>query len=508
MLLQALHKYAQERRLLDDLPFQRRTLHLLVPLRADGTVRGEGLVVLTTRVDGGKQSREEMGRDFLLPRFPGEKNQGKASYLADPFNVVFGMNKENETPLLLDEKGPDRDAVRAHRMFWKWIEDAHIRLRDSRLSALLACRGKYLPERDGMFAPQFGFFERRENLRARKPKPEWMARSEAGDWISLSKANMVGFEVEGRVLAVDDREDPIWQDWYREFCRNMFTDAEESNDTRPPQGTLCLITGELGQPVARSHKPEIKGIRGLPPKGASFFSCAKGSPAFSSYGFEMGENAPVSEQAAAAYALALNELLASDDTSFSIGDVAFCFWAEKQTKAAALTCKNISTANPKVVADFLKSPFAGIDREVAKQEQFMSVALSANAGRVVVREWIRMPLERAVENLKEWFEDLQIAALGDDATEDPTDEGKSGPYSLFRLAAAVVRDSKELKRVSETVAELYWAALQNWTPPVGLLDPVLAEFRSALITNSAKKPRYPLNPGRTHQTPPELLPHA
>ena len=39
MLLQALQKYAAERNLLAELPFRPRTIHLLIPLNADGFPR-------------------------------------------------------------------------------------------------------------------------------------------------------------------------------------------------------------------------------------------------------------------------------------------------------------------------------------------------------------------------------------------------------------------------------------------------------------------------------------
>ncbi len=198
-----------------------------------------------------------------------------------------------------------------------------------------------------------------------------------------------------------------------------------------------------------------------------------------------------------ATALALNDLLASDDNKFSVGEVIFCFWSEKQPTVTALTCKNLAIANPKVVAKFLKSPFAGIEREVARKDQFLSVALSANAGRVVVRDWVRVPLAWAIESMQQWFEDLQIVALSADSDDLSTDEERSGPYSLFRLAAAMVRDSKEIRRISETVADLYWTAVdKSRTVPLRFLDPVLSEFRSALVSDSPKKPRFPMSQSR------------
>jgi CRISPR-associated protein Csd1 len=69
----------------------------------------------------------------------------------------------------------------------------------------------------------------------------------------------------------------------------------------------CLVTGEHG-PVARLH-PAIKGVWGAQSSGASLVSF--NIDAFTSYGHEQGDNAPVSEAAAFAYTTALNHFLAS-----------------------------------------------------------------------------------------------------------------------------------------------------------------------------------------------------
>lgn len=499
MLLQALHNYAVRKKLLAGLPFQERTVHWLIPLTASGEVRGHGFVPLSTPVQKGGKTKEQPGRDYLLPRFPGENNGGKAYYLVENFATLLGVRREAGETLPTEPKTrQDRNPVLAFRHFWDRISEASERTSDARLKALLAFRDRYLPERDGAVAA-FEWLTWRPNESSKKKESEWHGRTAAGAWTPLAKAYTVAFEVDGAPLVVpgsgDPLVDPVWKDWANVYRREAF--AEEAGDATAIEGgqTVCLVTGATGLPIAQSHKPKIQGVPGLT-MGGYIVSFAKEAPAFSSYGFQMGENAPVSEEAAAAYALALNDLLASDDTSFKVGDVAFCFWAGEQTKPSVLKFKTVSHANPRMLREFLKAPFAGINRSLAHQEDFYTVALSANAGRVVVRQWIRITLEQALLNLKQWFEDLDIVPLADASAAGDGDDEKGGPYSLFRLAAAVVRDSKELKRVSEAIAELYQAALEDAVPPLRLLAPLLAEFRSALVTDSKKKPRYPFNQSR------------
>jgi CRISPR-associated protein Csd1 len=505
MILQALYQYAKSANLLDELPFQNRPLHLLVSLRKSGELRSNGLVLLTTTVTEKNKTKEVIGREYLLPRFPGENNGGKAYYLAADVATVFGFRKESEDkngkqkqvgqPLPLEPKDrQDRNPVLAHRHFWTRIETAFERTKDERLRTLLAFRDRYL-DNDTQLFRGLPFFEIRQLPKA--AKPELCVQTESGTWQPVKKANTVSFQIEGQfIFPSGESEDPLWKDWAETYRQEAYAEPASSGKLTDSskQQTVCLITGQCGEPVARSHKPTITGVPGLS-SGGYVVSFATEAPAFSSYGFRMGENAPVSENAAASYALALNQLLSHEDTSFRVGEVVFCFWAEKQSKPASLTWSKFSVANPKSVVEFLKTPFSGIDQELARREQFFSVALSGNAGRVVVRDWIQVMLERAVINLHQWFTDLEVAALVSDEAKE-SEDGKSGPYSIFRLAAALVRDAKELKRLSEVVSELYRSALLGLPLSISLLEPVLAEFRSALVTDNPKKPRYPFNCSR------------
>ena len=89
---------------------------------------------------------------------------------------------------------------------------------------------------------------------------------------------------------------------------------------------LCLISGERA-PLARLH-PSIKGVRGAQSSGASIVSF--NLDAFTSYGKDQGENAPVSEAAAFAYTTALNHLLRPGSRNrVQIADASTVFWAEK-----------------------------------------------------------------------------------------------------------------------------------------------------------------------------------
>lgn len=98
---------------------------------------------------------------------------------------------------------------------------------------------------------------------------------------------------------------------------------------------VCLVTGRTAV-SSRTHPP-IRGIRSNSGKDADSI-VSFNLNAFTSYGHEQGDNAPVSEAAAFAYTTALNRFLEKDSGHrIQIGDASVVFWADATdaNKAAA-----------------------------------------------------------------------------------------------------------------------------------------------------------------------------
>src|ERR1700722_2721051 len=103
----------------------------------------------------------------------------------------------------------------------------------------------------------------------------------------------------------------------------------------------CLVTGARGA-IARLH-PAIKGVWGAQTSGASLVSF--NLDAFTSYGHEQGENAPVSEAAAFAYTTALNRFLERGSANrIQIGDASTVFWADATNAETAKEAEDIFSA--------------------------------------------------------------------------------------------------------------------------------------------------------------------
>ena len=163
-------------------------------------------------------------------------------------------------------------------------------------------------------------------------------------------------------------------------------------------------------------------------------------------------------------------MLGRENHSLRLGQVACCFWTRNETDATSAWGALLNQADPLAVADFLKSPWVGREREALRQEQFHAVTLAGNSGRIVVRHWMQVTLETATENLQRWFRDLDLEPV-----RLPSGKEKMPPLALFRLACATVRDAKDLQ--PEVTAQLFRAALEGAAPSLTLLHPMLDRLR-------------------------------
>lgn len=493
MLLQALYDYSQKHHLFDSLPLQKRIIHFLIPLKMDGTLRDSYFIPLTQTNAKGK---EELGQEHIMPRFPGENNGGKAYFLAEGTIPIFGRDKESGQLIpspKSDPKMKDKNPTKSFLYFWEQITNAYQATQDTRLEALLLFRKNYITEKDELIFADLPFLKVITN---KNNEPVFVGITGSGnnDHSPLKHATL-GFQIDGIPLTLKDDSDPLMKYWFSEFRNNAFTTDNQDEDSAECdlKPTICLITGKTGVPIARSHKPKILGVPGLT-SGGYIVSFAKEAPAFSSYGFEMGHNASVSEEAAASYALATNEMLSDDDMHINLGPISICFWAREIQEASKHFNFLLNKAFTEQVAQFLKSPFAGIaDREIINRDKMHTIAFSGNAGRVVVQYWIEQPLYLAIENYTRWWNHLNIVSLS------KKDNNKYSPYAIPTLARVCIRKSKKHKDdklIAERIVRLYRVAMEGANLPISLLKVILDEFYSALVKDSEEEKLYPFNTSR------------
>lgn len=185
--------------------------------------------------------------------------------------------------------------------------------------------------------------------------------------------------------------------------------------------TQCLVTGK--EDVLEIVHPSISGVSGAQSSGAALVSF--NAPAFCSYGYEQGQNAPVGKYAAFAYTTALNTLLSDRDNVQHIGDTTIVCWAEGADPAyqpiamAALFGEKLPeglTANDlraamKRLADGLPCDELALDPE----RPFYILGLAPNAARLSVRFFLKNTFGQVMRNVNEHYERLEIVKPKNDA---------------------------------------------------------------------------------------------
>jgi CRISPR-associated protein Csd1 len=266
-------------------------------------------------------------------------------------------------------------------------------------------------------------------------------------------------------------------------------------DVRSPQ--ICLVTGKSA-PIARLHS-SIKGVWGAQSSGASIVSF--NLDAFTSYGHEQGDNAPVSEAAAFAYTTTLNRFLERDSGHrIQIGDASTVFWADATDKEAAEAAEAFfgemitPTAND---ADATKSvreklerlrkgeQLAEVEPKLAEGVRFYVLGLAPNAARISIRFYFEDDFGVLTTNYRKYVGDMAF---------EPWPHGRPRPT----IANCVLRTAPARQDRNEKITfdkdqqspllagELLRAILTGNRFPGALLAHLLMRIRSDQVLDSIR----------------------
>jgi hypothetical protein len=150
MLLQLLHEFATEEKLLDGIAFVPRSISLALVVHEDGLADPSSpWRLIGEEVEGKKGERRfKLGRFLEMPRFPGENNGGKAYFLAEKAEAVFGIDPITAEPrpdqLTRGQNRGVQNAAKAFQHFWQRIHEAHAATGSAVLARLLAFHRRYL----------------------------------------------------------------------------------------------------------------------------------------------------------------------------------------------------------------------------------------------------------------------------------------------------------------------------------------------------------------------------
>lgn len=192
---------------------------------------------------------------------------------------------------------------------------------------------------------------------------------------------------------------------------------------------MCLVTGDEG-PIARIHKPKIKGVRDAQSAGALLVSF--NDTAYESFGKEQSYIAPVGVGAAFKYTNALNYLLARSDRRATLGDATVAFWASEYTPleegiAAAVsdiifddapdapTEDRAKAQQVRLFFSQLREGHASVDAiQADSRTRFYALGLSPNASRISVRFWVDCSVAEMKQRLAEHVQDMELIGQRED----------------------------------------------------------------------------------------------
>ena len=282
-------------------------------------------------------------------------------------------------------------------------------------------------------------------------------------------------------------EDPAVRSyWARRQARTKDEEAVE--------GT-CLVTGARTV-LARLHEPKIKGVSGAQSSGALLVSFNE--DAYTSYGRDQSYNAPVSEEAAFKYAVALNWLLGQQNHRIQLGDATVVFWAERPTAMEGFVSDLLGGSVPsdsgpdtedarrrEQVRLFLSQVRSGLgaaeasvlESEDESRTRFWILALSPNASRLSVRFWLETSAGELASRLARHLIDVELVGRRD----------SDAPLSIRRLVQATGRADVVSGRVKSydadsisplLAASVARAVLFGTAYPHSLLTAMLGRLRA------------------------------
>lgn len=260
--------------------------------------------------------------------------------------------------------------------------------------------------------------------------------------------------------------------------------AEGASDSQ-----MCLVSGNAA-PVARLH-PSIKGVWGAQSSGASLISF--NLDAFSSYGHDQGDNAPVSEAAAFAYTTALNRFLADQRHRLQIGDASTVFWADASEPEVAEEAEGLFVGMFDSAADDKTAEDEGIaaDEAIATAKvgaklgairegrllaevlprlhgvRFHVLGLSPNAARLSVRFWWESDFGALVAHYQRYLRDMAL---------DPPP--REGWPPLWRYLSELAVQGKRENVPPRLAGDWMRAILTGGAYPLTLLSTVLMRIRA------------------------------
>jgi CRISPR-associated protein Csd1 len=481
MILQRLYELAIREQMLNDPAFVEQKVRFVIAIASDGRYLGISELIGDAHPTPAGKTPPNRGKPQLVPVELGSRNApGFARFFADAISRVLPISFDLDDP---DGPGSaaERDKrARSRATFWKQIDQAADATDDPALRAVQAF-GRRLNDVDLVNTINANAADR---------------KATGADWCTFTSHDDLG-------ATILERE-PV-----KAFFRSYFDAWSGRKKEAGPIG-VCQITGEV-VPLPTTHPLKIQGVPGGLPTGVSLVSFDK--DAFQSYGLDGAANAGIGYRAADGYCRALTALIqeklnGNPPTRLRVGESLFLLWTRDRDDVAGDIVRSLSNPTGEVISriksrkaarearadirrakDLLEAVHAGKEGVSGPKDlnRLYCLALSGNAARAIVRDYLEVPLVDAAANIASWFDDLCIARI-----ESKGATSRSGAFPIWMLAAATARKSEDVS--TEVYPQLLSAALQGLAVPLpdSILVACLKRNRAEASQTVFKAPRMAL----------------
>jgi CRISPR-associated protein Csd1 len=275
----------------------------------------------------------------------------------------------------------------------------------------------------------------------------------------------------------------------REYWQAVRRQAAALSATASNDGEFeCIITG--GTVQAPGLFPKVKHVPGAQSSGAPLVSF--NASAFTSYGLENNENAPISREAAEACSAALQRLLHPAYPNPRPGvqgqpmprrnyqltaDTVACYWSNSRGATDFLDAfANLFEPDPATIGDVYRSAWRGRPVPITDPGAFYALTLSGAQGRMIVRDWFTTSVREASVNLAKHFTDLAVVR------NTPAPKGEDLPDALpLRVLLAALAPFGHRDSIPPSLAtQVFSAALRGTPYPFSLLTRAIERTRAEI----------------------------
>jgi CRISPR-associated protein Csd1 len=285
---------------------------------------------------------------------------------------------------------------------------------------------------------------------------------------------LVTFAIDGE--PVFDPDGPPRQ-WHRARYLSLTMSEDEG---QPREHSMCLVTGQTAA-IATAH-PVIRGVPGTLAKGGRLISYEKTDVSLNCFGRCGNDASPVGQETAAEIGAAVNSLVGDPRLRLILGDnktgAVFISWLDESEDAAASIMSIIERPMDDQAVTLIHEFREGRFRDVALSGVYHGCVLAGNVSRISVLRELDKPVNRIIENLAQWREDVSVEPF-------PSKNPAHVDLSLKSLADAVTRarksgDKPDPQMLANNMQDLLFAMLDG-TCPCNLLFGLIEQVQKRLI---------------------------